>query len=93
MLTLQECIDFGTLTPEQVEAIADHQGLEMIVATDWAERVLDRPDGGEVIRKILADRVAAARAQGDRVRSRRYQACLDEFVESHLHWPALRRSG
>ena len=85
MLTLQDCIGFVGLTPEQVEAIADHEHLEMILATEWAECILDKPNGCMIVEGVLADEVDHWRCHGDSQRSRRYQAGLDEFVHHYPH--------
>ncbi len=80
MLTLQDCLGFSRLTPEQIEAIAVHQHLEMIVAAEWAESMLDRPGGRSVVERVLAAEVDRCRSRGDLRRWRRYQSGLDDFV-------------
>jgi len=85
MLTLQDCIGFSGVTPEQLEAIADHEHLEMVVAAEWAECMLDRPNGCEIVEHVLADQVAHCRAHGRMARTRRYQDGLDDFVRCHPH--------
>lgn len=83
MLTLQDCIGICGLNPDQVEAIADHEHLNMIIAAEWAECMLDRPDGTMIVRHVLEDEAAQCRAAGDFMRSRRYQVGLSDFNRSH----------
>lgn len=83
MLTLQDCIGFTGLTPEQIEAIAEHEHLGMILATEWAECILDRPNGCDIVQCVLADEVEQCRAVGDMARCKRYESCLDDFVRTH----------
>ena len=80
MLTLQDCIGICGLSSDQVEAIADHEHLNMIIAAEWAECTLDKPNGRDIVKDVLADEVALCRAVGDYQRSRRYQLGLLEFT-------------
>lgn len=79
MLTLQDCIGICGLNPDQVEAIADHEHLNMILAAEWAECMLDKPGGRDIVSHVLEDEAAHCRAAGDYQRSRRYQQGLAQF--------------
>ena len=85
MLTLQDCIGFSGLTPDQLEAVADHEHMDMIIAAEWAEVTLDQPEGEELVERMLAEEVAhcESRHLGDRVD--RYQAGLEQFHKQHPH--------
>lgn len=83
MLTLQDCIGFSGLTPEQLEAVADHEHLDMIIAAEWAETMLDKPNGADIVEHVLSDEVDYCETHGNRSRHDRYQACLDEFHKQH----------
>ncbi len=80
MLTLEDCLGFSRLTAEQIEAIASHQHLDMIIAAEWAENVLDRPGGRAVVQQVLEEEADRCRNRGDFRRWRRYQTGFDEFV-------------
>ncbi|HIJ61231.1 MAG TPA: hypothetical protein HPQ04_00920 [Rhodospirillaceae bacterium] len=80
MLSLHDCLGFSRLTPEQIEAIADHEHLDMIPAAEWAEWVLDRPNGPVIVQCLLTDQLEHCRAHGDIRRSHRYQSGLDDFI-------------
>jgi hypothetical protein len=51
----------------------------MIVAAEWAETVLDRPDGRTRMEAVLADEVTLCQRCGDVLRSRQYQQDLQDF--------------
>ncbi|WP_173974508.1 hypothetical protein [Magnetospirillum sp. LM-5] len=53
MLSLVDCIAFSGLTPEQVDSVACFKHIPTIVAAEWAEEVLDRPDGPAEIEAVL----------------------------------------
>ena len=80
MLSLHDCLGLSRLTPDQIEAIADHEHLDMIPAAEWAEWVLDRPNGTVIVQCMLTDQVAHCQAHGHIDRGRRYQSGLDDFI-------------
>ena len=85
MLTLQDCIGFSGLTADQLEAVADHEHMDLIIAAEWAEATLDRPEGEEMVERMLAEEVefCETHPKGDRLI--RYQAGLDDFHKHHPH--------
>jgi hypothetical protein len=83
MLTLQDCIGFSGLTADQLEAIADHENLDMIIAAEWAEAVLDRPEGEDMVERMLAEEVAFCESHHKEDRLIRFQAGLDDFHKHH----------
>ena len=82
MLTLQDCIAFSGLTPDQLDAVAHHQHLAPIIAAEWAETTLDRPDGADLVEAALVDEVAHAH---DACCRRRLRIGLEEFRLAHPH--------
>ncbi|HVI52101.1 MAG TPA: hypothetical protein VM661_12885 [Candidatus Sulfotelmatobacter sp.] len=83
MLSLQDCIGFSGLTPEQLEAIADHEHLELIIAAEWAEQTLDRSDGEELVEQMLTEEVAYCASHHKTDRLRRYMTGLTDFHRQH----------
>ena len=45
MLTIQDCIAFSTLTPEEVDSIAEIEHLPEIIAVELAAYLMTMPDG------------------------------------------------
>lgn len=62
MLSLVDCIAFSGLTPDQLEAVACHRHVPVIVAAEWAETELDKPHGAETVEDVLAMEVKLANA-------------------------------
>lgn len=83
MLTLQDCIAFSGLTPDQLEAVACHQHLPMIVAAEWAESVLETEEGVRLIEAVLCEEEHIARIHGDRACAARYRRGLESFRRDH----------
>lgn len=82
MLSLVDCIAFSGLTPDQLEAVACYKHVPVIVAAEWAETALDKPNGAEEVEDVLASEVMVATAH--------HLACaecwtkaLSEFHTSH----------
>lgn len=86
MLTLEDCMDFSGLTPDQLDAVARHNHMPAVIAAEWAETVLDREGGVRLIEAALIEEVAAARAHGDARCAERYRQALLQFRRDYtLH--------
>ena len=83
MLTLKECLEYCNLTPEEVEAIAEHEHLPEIVAAEMAEYLVQSQDGVRKIRHIIFDDIRLAKEHGDIDKARRLDAVLKHFIASH----------
>lgn len=62
MLSLVDCIAFSGLTPDQLEAVACHKHVPVIVAAEWAETALDSADGTHEVEVALAEEARLATA-------------------------------
>ncbi len=89
MLTLEDCIALCELTPEEIEAIAEHEHLPAIVALELGNYLVHTPAGVPRIRRIIVDDIRAAETRGDRRRVVALKAVLKHFVETH---PDTRRA-
>ncbi|MBI3447036.1 MAG: hypothetical protein HY055_17130 [Magnetospirillum sp.] len=82
MLSLEDCIAFSGLTPEQVDAVACHEHLPLILVAEWAEAVLEAEGGCARVAAILAEEVEVAPFHHkDRVES--WKHGLEEFRRDH----------
>lgn len=91
MLTLQDCIAFSGLTPDQLEAVAKSKHLADVLAAEWVECVLDQPGGCELLEALISQAIDAADANGDGECVDRYRRCLAEFLDAHPHCQERRR--
>lgn len=60
MLSLVDCIAFSGLTREQLDAVACHEHLPLIVVAEWAETTLDSEGGCARVEAILVEEIEAA---------------------------------
>lgn len=66
MITLDDCIALCGLSEEEVLAIAEHEHIPEIAATELAEYLLMRDKGPEKIGAMIVDDIREAQKSGDR---------------------------
>lgn len=81
MLTLEDCIAFSQLTPEEIEAISEHEHIPTIVATELGNYLMKIPDGPEMICTMIRDDIILAQEHKDYRRSAHLKATLRHFLE------------
>lgn len=81
MLTLADCIALSDLTPEEIDAIAEHEHLPEVVAAELGCYLVHRADGRRAIDAIIRDDIAAAQARGDHRHSAKLKLVLQAFIE------------
>ena len=83
MLTLQECIDYCDLSPEEIDAIAEHEHLSTIVAAEYGHYLINSPEGVPRIKRIILDDIEAAERRGDAYKVLALKAVLKTFIDQH----------
>ena len=83
MLTIDDCIALCQLSEDEVLAIAEHQRIPEIAATELANYLLCRPDGELTIKTIIRDDITSAISRCDRRRELALKAMLRNFVLEH----------
>jgi len=88
MLTLEDCMAFSELTPAEIEAIAEHEHIPAIIATELGNYLMRLPDGPEQICAMMRDDIAAAMKHRDYRHSAKLKLVLRHFIE-HSYRKAL----
>ncbi len=83
MLTYQECLDFCDLTPDEIDAIAQHEHVPEIVAAEMGNYLMQSPDGVPCIKRFILDDIEEARRHDQRQRALHLKLVLKHFVETH----------
>lgn len=65
MLSLKDCLDFCDLECDEIEAIAEHQHIPVIVAAELSSELLKTPEGVCCLHHIMLDNLNQALAHGD----------------------------
>lgn len=82
MLSLEDCIAFSGLTAEQLDAVACHEHLPLIIVAEWAETVLEAEEGCAKVAAILTEEVEAA-AIHHKDRAGDWAHGLEQFLREH----------
>jgi hypothetical protein len=83
MLSLEDCIALCDLTEEEVLAIAEHEHIPEIAATELGNYLLRTPDGELYIKSMIRDDIHAANARNERERVLTLKAVLRNFILQH----------
>jgi hypothetical protein len=78
MLSMVDCIAFSGLTGDQLDAVACYKRLPPIVAAEWAETVLESPDGCRLVETMLMEEVTVAQSHHWPCETA-WRGALDEF--------------
>ena len=83
MLTLEDCISLCGLSEEEVLAIAEHEHIPKIAATELGNYLVSTPEGEFYIKAMIRDDIAHAVASADRHRELTLRMVLRNFVLQH----------
>ena len=83
MLSYQDCLAFCELDEDEIAAIAEHEHLPMIVAAELGSYLCHQPDGTPMIKRMILDDIADAKASGDQARGLKLKMVLRHFVQTH----------
>jgi hypothetical protein len=89
MLTLEDCIALSDLTPEEIDAIAEHEHLPEVIAVELGCYLVHCPDGRHALRAMIRDDIAAARLRHDFRHAAKLKLVLRHFVSRCRNEPAL----
>jgi hypothetical protein len=83
MLTFEDCVALSELTDEEIAAIAEHEHLPMIVASELGNYLIHCADGVPRLKRIIADDIAAADRRGNHRHALALKLVLRHFLEHH----------
>ena len=83
MISLEDCIALCGLDPDEVAAVAEHEHVPEILATEIAWDMLHHPGGSKAIRQIIVDDFRGALAAGDRHHAAELLLTLRRFLHEH----------
>jgi len=83
MLTLEDCIEMSDLTPDEVEAIAEHEHTDLILAAELGAYLVHSEEGQVRIHRMILDDIAHAQRRGDSSHAAKLKLVLSHFVEEH----------
>ena len=89
MLTLADCVALCGLSEEELQVVADHEHVPLIVAAERAADLLATAKGTYLIRSYMLDQLEQAAAHGRQQEARRLDRIISKFVAAHPIPPVL----
>jgi len=83
MLTLEDCIGLSDLTEDEIDAIAEHEHLPEIIATELGNYLVHSPEGIPMLRKMILDDISAAVKREDWEHALKLRLVLRHFIQTH----------
>jgi len=83
MLTIEDCIEMCGLTQEEIEAIAEHEHIPMMLAIELGWYLEQTADGEKQVRRMIADDIAHAQAIGNHAHAAKLKLVLRHYVGQH----------
>lgn len=83
VLTLQDCIALSDLTEDEILAIAEHEHIPEIVAAELGNYLVHSPEGIPLLKRMILDDIAAAKARGNQEHALRLRLVLAHFISTH----------
>jgi hypothetical protein len=83
VLCLEDCLDFSDLNAGELDAIAAHEHVPLIVAAEIGFKLLKTPDGIRCLDAIFLETAAKAHLHGSHDDADRFEAVYQQFHLSH----------
>lgn len=92
MLTWDDFLAYCDLNEDEVDLVADYAGLPKMVAAQMAFYMMREPSGITILRAMIEDELAAARARDERPEIRRLKALRQRLDRRAFPNPAAREA-
>jgi hypothetical protein len=89
MLSLEDCLGLCGLSEDELQLVAEHEHVPLIVAAELAAELLRTARGTYVLRGYMLDVLEKAVAAGARDRARRLDRIIAGFISAHPVPPVL----
>ena len=83
MITFEDCLALAELTEEEVDAIAEHEGLSETVALELGSYLVRTPQGERRIEEMIIEDLVVAQRCGDLVHAAKLKHVLRRFLTEH----------
>ena len=82
MLTYEECLAMSDLTEGEINAIAEHEHLDPMIAMALGQYLITHHDEVK-IKKIIMDDIKHAHRMGNYAHDRVLRSVLQHFIQTH----------
>ncbi len=82
MLTYEECLELSDLTADEVDAIAEHEHMDPMIAMALGHYMITH-DGEQKIKRIIMDDIERAQRARNYAHAEMLQKVLQHFIATH----------
>lgn len=83
MLSLKDCLDFCDLDSSEVEAVAEHEHIPVILALELGNELLQTPQGVCSLHSMVLDNLNQALEAGDVEKANHFCATYQHLNATH----------
>jgi hypothetical protein len=83
MLTYKDCLDWSELDQGEVDAIAEHEHLDRILALSYGIQISKDAEGYRHMRRILIDDIRHAEQHDNLRHAEELKKILDHYIKAH----------
>ena len=83
MLSLEDCIALSELTEEEIDAIAQHEHIPEMAATEMGNYLIHTATGEIRLRAIIVDDIQTAVSRGDTHRALALKLVCKHYLQQH----------
>jgi len=82
MLTYEECLELSDLTADEVDAIAEHEHMDPMIAMALGHYMITH-EGEQKIKRIIMDDIDKAQRDRNYAHAEMLQKVLNHFIATH----------
>lgn len=83
MLSIRDCLDYCDVTEDEVELVAEHEGILDAAAAQLVCGLVQTPEGIVLLTRYMLDLVDRAEQRGDHDKAQRALAVCARFMADH----------
>lgn len=83
MLSMRDCLDYCDLTEDEIELIAEHEGIPDSAAAQVVCGLVQTPEGVLIITRYMQDLIERANERGDTEKAQRAARLCEQFMADH----------
>lgn len=91
MLAMQDLLDYCDLSQGEVEAIAEHEHVPLVIAAEMSECLLGSPEGVCKLHAMIADNLERAKKSGRFQHARELESTFQHLRRTHPLPTVIRR--
>jgi len=83
MLSMRDCLDYCNLTDDEIDLIAEHEGIPDVVAAQMACGLVQTDEGTLLLARCMESLLERAEAAGQIDKLQRAKAAYAQFIADH----------